>query len=591
MPFSNFAVQFTNVNFAQIAGSSVDLFITEGAPLAPGGGFPAITDAQVAQLIAQGRSVVGYVNLAVTDDARYYWNAAWTSNGQDTGTPTAAAPGWLQGAIPLNFDGVPGTDALMVKFWDPAWQQIVIDQCIALVQRGYSGVFLDDLGTYFVNGPGDEASIRLRATLMAEFVITIGNAIRQINPAAIVVVNADPYLTTNVSLDPRGTAAASGYLQAVDAFLLENQSAAALDYAQTSLAGETRLILESDGSPAYSFLDSWQRGILYTDFNSGYSAFGSNAYPVTEGADTVFGGNGPNAIFGLGGNDQLHGLDGNDTLDGGSGINSLFGGNGNDRLLLAAAGSGSNIDGGAGLDTLAVSGAASVGSLTGIEQVELAAGGVLTLTGHQFASGLASTAAISGSGAITVNMSAGSDFLATQLTVASTITLTVNGTSGLDVIKGALSAAMIVNAGDGGDQIRTSNLVDTIDAGAGNDKIMGLGGADLLTGGAGSDQFRYLFAGDSGLGGGADRILDFTNGQDKLDFRALDANPALAGRQALTFIGSAAFVANGTAQVRYGDVGADTRVEVDLNGDGAADMQILLIGHAGQALSGADFLL
>ncbi len=535
--------------------------------------------------------MVGYVNVAVTDDARYYWNPAWTTTGLDTGTPTAAAPAWLQGGIPLDFDGVPGTDAMIVKFWNPQWQQIVIDQAVALVQRGYSGVFLDDTGAYFAGGPSDEQSIRLRATQMAELVTAVSAAIRQINPNAVVVVNADPYLSTNVSLDARGAAAAASYLQAVDAFVLENKTAEALDYAASVLANETRLILESDGSPAYSFFDSWQRGVLYTDSNSGYTAFGSTAYPVTSGDDEISGGSGPNTISGLGGNDLLTGRGGNDTLDGGSGINTLHGDEGNDLLIVAAAGSGSHVDGGSGTDRLAVSGAVNLGTLAGIEAIELNAGAILTLTGTQFDSGLAVNSAITGSGALIVNMNAGTSFFATQMSFAAGIALTVNGTSGIDVIKGALGAAMIANGGDGADQIRTGNLVDTIDGGAGNDKIMGLGGADQLTGGLGADQFRYLFTTDSGLGAGADRILDFTNGSDKLDFRVLDADPNTAGRQALSFISNAAFATNGSAQVRYVDVGGDTRVEVDLNGDGAADMHILLVGHAGQALSGTDFLL
>ena len=117
-----------------------------------------------------------------------------------------------------------------------------------------------------------------------------------------------------------------------------------------------------------------------------------------------------------------------------------------------------------------------------------------------------------------------------------------------------------------------------------------LGGADQLTGGQGGDQFRYLFTTDSGLGANADRILDFTNGEDKLDFRVLDADPVTPGRQTLSFIGTAGFATNGTAQVRYADSGADTLVQIDLNGDGAADMEIVLAGHAGQALVGTDFL-
>jgi hypothetical protein len=64
----------------------------------------------------------------------------------------------------------------------------------------------------------------------------------------------------------------------------------------------------------------------------------------------------------------------------------------------------------------------------------------------------------------------------------------------------------------------------------------------------------------------------------------------LAGRQALSFIGTSAFAVNGTAQLRYADSGADTLVQIDLNGDGAVDMEIVLVGHAGQALTGTELL-
>ena len=49
-------------------------------------------------------------------------------------------------------------------------------------------------------------------------------------------------------------------------------------------------------------------------------------------------------------------------------------------------------------------------------------------------------------------------------------------------------------------------------------------------------------------------------------------------------------VANGIGQVRYADLGADLRVYIDLNGDGATDMEIRLIGAGAQALSASDFL-
>lgn len=306
-------------------------------------------------------------------------------------------------------------------------------------------------------------------------------------------------------------------------------------------------------------------------------------------------------MFGMGGNDRLvanarttvlSGGDGNDTLiaSGSTALQTVDGGTGNDRVTFTGGGGGDAI-GGLGIDTLVIdnTNGAAFNSLSGFERLELL-NSQLALTSAMFDDGFAFDTVMTGTGALFVNMNPGAYFAATQMSIASTILLTVNGSSDIDVIKGPLDHVITVDAGDGTDQIRGSNLVDTLRGDGGNDKIMGLGGADQLTGGAGADQFRYLFASDCGLGANADRILDFTNGADKLDFRALDADPALAGQQAISFIGTAAFAINGAAQARYVDSGADTLVQIDLNGDGAADMQIVLAGHAGQALAATDFL-
>lgn len=278
-------------------------------------------------------------------------------------------------------------------------------------------------------------------------------------------------------------------------------------------------------------------------------------------------------------------------LDGGAGVNTLSGNGGNDRLLVNAAGNGTNIDGGADADTLVVSGAVTIGTVTAMEAIEFVSGASLTLTGSQFANGFAANTVMTGTGSLLVNMTAGIALLATPMNIAATVAMTIIGTIGVDVIKVALTAAVTVNGGDEVDQIRGSNVADTINGQNGADKIMGLAGADILSGGAGADQFRYLFSDDSGPGLGADRILDFTNGEDKLDFRILDADPVAPGRQALTFIGNAGFAVNGTAQVRYAVSGADTLVQIDLDGNGAADMEIVLVGHGGQPLTGTEFLL
>lgn len=63
------------------------------------------------------------------------------------------------------------------------------------------------------------------------------------------------------------------------------------------------------------------------------------------------------------------------------------------------------------------------------------------------------------------------------------------------------------------DIIGTGDFADTIRAGAGNDLLFGQGGNDTLYGGAGADRFAYL-----GPGFGADRVMDFEDGQDRIDF-------------------------------------------------------------------------
>lgn len=299
-------------------------------------------------------------------------------------------------------------------------------------------------------------------------------------------------------------------------------------------------------------------------------------------------------LVGSGANDNLIGNSAANILDGGAGISTLGGNAGNDRLILGSGASGSVIDGGADTDTLVInSTVSSLASLTGIEAVELVAGAGLTLTGSQFANGLASNSALTGTGTITVNMDAGVNILAQSMTFSSTVATVVNGTSGVDIIKLGLGASTgnTVNSGDGVDQIRGSNGVDTINGGIGNDKIMGIGGADVLTGGAGNDQFRYFQQSDSGLGAAADQITDFTVGGDRLNFLLIDADAVTAGDQAFNFVGTAAFANTGTGQIRYQNSGADLLVQADVNGDGVADMEIILQGQAGGTLTGADFIL
>ena len=290
--------------------------------------------------------------------------------------------------------------------------------------------------------------------------------------------------------------------------------------------------------------------------------------------------------------DTLNGGALGDFLYGGGGANIVNGNGGDDRMFLDAGANGSSFDGGTGVDTLIVnSTTTSLASLAAIESVQLASASGLTLTGSQFATGLANNTAIGGTGSITVNMTAGINFLSQNFVFSgSGVTVTVNGTSGIDIIKCG-TGVHIINAGDGVDQIRGGTSADTINGGAGNDKIIGFTGADIITGGTGNDQFRYLLASDSGMGAAADRITDFTIGGDRLNFSAIDTDAITPGDQGFAFVGNGAFSGGGTASIRYTNSGADLLVQADVNGDGIADMEIILQGLNGGTLTATDFIL
>ena len=90
-------------------------------------------------------------------------------------------------------------------------------------------------------------------------------------------------------------------------------------------------------------------------------------------------------------------------------------------------------------------------------------------------------------------------------------------------------------------------------------------------------------------GATAERITDFSQADgDVIDLSAIDARTGLAGNQAFTFIGNAAF-GNVAGQLRYVFDAGNTYVEGDRNGDGAADFALRLDGLI--ALTASDFVL
>jgi Ca2+-binding RTX toxin-like protein len=248
-------------------------------------------------------------------------------------------------------------------------------------------------------------------------------------------------------------------------------------------------------------------------------------------------------LIGTPGNDHLSGGDGSDRLDGGDGNDLLRGGAGADTLT-----------GGNGIDTVTYS--------------ESSAAVSVNLATHENHGGSAEGDVFTDS----IEAIHGSQF-------GDTLTGDDHG----NILRGLGGDDIL--AGGGGD--------DRLVGGLGNDRIEGGAGADTLIGGAGADSFVFSNVSDSGTTVGTrDLIADFHGAiseGDVIDLSRIDADGnAGNGDTAFTFLGSGAFTGH-AGELRSVTDGVTTTVSADINGDGHADMNIVLLGE--HHLAAVDFVL
>lgn len=286
--------------------------------------------------------------------------------------------------------------------------------------------------------------------------------------------------------------------------------------------------------------------VLTLNDHHGGSLFGG------AGDDILTGGAGDDNLDGGMGRDTLYGGDGNDQLNGGQGADIMYGGNGNDRYIVDDVNDQVIEYANGGIDT--VSAYVSYALSAHVENLTLAA----------------SAGAINGYG------------------------------NALDNIITGNNAANRLEGGDGNDQLIGNGGNDILIGGAGDDLLMGGDGDDILIGGTGNDKLyggagadRFVFHyGDAGkTGTNTTRIADFSVSQgDKIDLSEFDANPAMDGRQALTFYDvkpatpmdhSIWFVNNGSFAQLHGDV----------NGDGIVDFVIRVDNLDGRPLGASSLIL
>jgi Ca2+-binding RTX toxin-like protein len=359
----------------------------------------------------------------------------------------------------------------------------------------------------------------------------------------------------------------------------------------------------------------------------------------TSGDDTLNGTNSADQIFGFAGNDILNGNGGNDQLDGGTGADTMSGGTGNDTYYVDDAGDSVIENSGEGTDNVRTT-LAAYALTANVEHLRFTGSGSFTGTGNglnnDIYGGSSSDTLYGGAGYDNLTGNGGDDFLYGgadgDVLSGGTGADYMEGNSGDDVyIVDNVGDSVVELSGEGIDEVYTSlatytlgddvenlyynsgggnftltgnaldNIVsgssgddtltgldgndtlrgqlgaDTLSGGNGIDLLLGGSGADINTGGAGADTFRISYF-ESGTGAAADRITDFTTGADLIDISGWDANTNVGGDQAFSFVGTAAFTST-AGELRYYDDGTDTWVQGDINGDGAADFEIVLSGH------------
>jgi cysteinyl-tRNA synthetase len=127
-----------------------------------------------------GRKVIAYLSIGEAEDYRAYWQNSWRTN----------APSFLLGQNP-KWKG-----NYRVKYWLPAWQNIILADVDRIMAAGFDGVYLDIVdgfetfeqdGKNFVDDrPNPETKQTYRRD-MVDWVKAVAAHARKTNPAALVI--------------------------------------------------------------------------------------------------------------------------------------------------------------------------------------------------------------------------------------------------------------------------------------------------------------------------------------------------------------------------------------------------------------------
>ena len=364
---------------------------------------------------------------------------------------------------------------------------------------------------------------------------------------------------------------------------------------------------------------------------------GNDQITVNGGANVIDGGAGNDIIIAGGGADTVSGGAGNDYLTGGLGNDTINGDAGDDTIRYAIGDFADAVNGGAGFDTLVISGSTADNTLdvvfAGTALISFEAGGTIqnleavtadlgagadTLTYNPTGAALTaasvtvnlSTGQASGFAAITnienVTGGSGADTLTGNANANTliggagddTLNATVddvrdvfNGTTGVDtadysaysagltVTLNGATAAIVSGTGSTGANSDTVVNIDNFVGGSGNDTLTGDGLANALNGGAGNDTLTGGAGRDVMFGGADNDTFDFnTVGESGTAVTAADVIRDFTGGEVDTIDLSTitgTFVFIGTAAFTASAVNQLRYELVDTDGNGGNDSTLI----------------
>ncbi|SET83790.1 calcium-binding protein [Oceanicella actignis] len=308
--------------------------------------------------------------------------------------------------------------------------------------------------------------------------------------------------------------------------------------------------------------------LMGTDDIKGLGSNNADDISGNAGANIIRGYAGDDTISSGGGDDRIYGGRGNDSIQLGEGDAMVHGGHGDDEITVQP-GSTYVLRGGAGFDTV------NLGALD-IEKE----GWIINLANQSKNAGAAEGSRFHGLEAF--NFSQGYSVIDGK---AFGVDDVFRGLAADETVDGGVGDDLLIG-NDGRDTLIGDRGADTLTGGRGADRLIGGRDADKLRGGAGADVFVFEKVEDSAPGA-ADVIQDFGDGPDKIDLGGIDADLGAAGDQAFALAGTKFTGAAG--ELIIFNAGGKTHVQGDVDGDGAADLAIILNGKP--ALDAGDFLL